>query len=71
MNLKNFSSNHEHAPLKANTWNYSVYKAVKFYSTYSTDNKNNEEFKTNWLNLWLLISLVHLFASIWIIHGND
>lgn len=47
MNLKNFSSNHEHAPLKANTSNYSVYKAVKFYTTYSTDNKNNEEFKTN------------------------
>lgn len=71
MNLKNFSLNYEYVLLKVNTWNYSVYKVVKFYLIYLIDNKNNEEFKINWFNLWLLISLVYVFVSIWIIYGND
>lgn len=71
MNLKNFSLNYEYVLLKVNTWNYSVYKVVKFYLIYLIDNKNNEELKINWFNLWLLISLVYVFVSIWIIYGND
>lgn len=71
MNLKNFSLNYEYVLLKVNTWNYSVYKVVKFYLIYLIDNKNNEEFKINWFNIWLLISLVYVFVSIWIIYGND
>lgn len=48
-----------------------MYKVVKFYLIYLIDNKNNEEFKIYWFNLWLLISLVYVFVSIWIIYGND
>lgn len=47
MNSKFFSSNHDYAPLKAYKpidVIFNVYNAVEFYST---DNKNDEEFKTN------------------------
>lgn len=70
-NLKNFSLNYDYVLLKVNTWNFSVYKVVKFYLIYLIDNKNNEEFKINWFNIWLLISLVYVFVNIWIIYGND